>query len=198
MFTASQWTARKHIELCSGPQGPRGPTGPTGPSGPPGSQGPSSSTSGPSGATGPSGNPGPSGSIGLGGPVGPQAGTIGVTSITSFPSGPSGQITLPIDRSYANKTLLLNPPVHVRIQLSIPTPLGTSPFVVFLKNTTIFTLFVSKTTTNGLAVAMFPDTLSVGPSGARQIPAYDKNELRIRRTGDIIILFWSGFRFELY
>jgi len=199
MFTASQWTARKHIELCRGPQGPTGPTGPSGPIGASGIQGPSSSTSGPSGAIGPSGGRGPSGSTGVGGPTGPEPGTIGQISITRFPFI-SGGSNLSIYRAYANKTLIITPTESMQIQIVAIPLLGTNPLVVFLKNPTIHTLTVSPTVvtpifTSPLTLTRYPTTLPLQIPGSDIGPA---GTSRVRRPGDIMILYWNGFSFELY
>ena len=198
MFTASQWTARKHIELCSGPRGPTGPTGPSGSSGPSGGQGPPSDVSGPLGASGPSGSFGLSGPNGPRGPAGPLPGTIGQISITEFPTlGPLYPIpTLTILKEYENKTLILSPPGNMQIQLFCIFPLGITPFIVFLKNRTIHTLTVS---TN---VAVLNVSLTRYPiPRSLQIPSCDigpDTTSRVRRPGDIMILHWTGRVFELY
>ena len=199
MFTASQWTARKHIELCRGPQGPTGPTGPSGPSGPSGVQGPSGNTSGPSGTIGPSGSRGPSGNFGGLGPTGPVPGTIGEISITTFPLITGGS-NLYIYRAYANKTLIITPTASMQIQILTIPLLGTTPLVVFLKNTTIHTLTVSPTVatpifTSPLRLTRYPNTLPLQIPGSDIGPA---GTSRVRRPGDIMILYWNGFSFELY
>ena len=196
MFTASQWTARKHIELCRGPQGPTGPTGPSGPSGPSGVQGPSSNTSGPSGTIGPSGSRGPSGNFGGLGPTGPQQGTIGL-SYNPIEGSTSAVRAVNIFRSMANKILLIQPDGVKTLRFVQGSPLGQTPLVVFLKNPTIHALTVLPTSTSSgitVAVTRYP-TLSLQIPGSDIGPA---GTSRVRRPGDIMILYWNGFSFELY
>jgi len=196
MFTASQWTARKHIELCRGPQGPTGPTGPSGSSGPSGTQGPSSSTSGPSGAIGPSGARGPSGSSGVGGPTGPEPGTIGLRYNPL--TGSDTVRSIYIYRSQANRILLIQPDNFKTLRFVQGSPLGTTPLVVFLKNPTIHELSVLPTSTSSgvtVTVTRYPTTLPLQIPGSDIGPA---GTSRVRRPGDIMILYWNGFSFELY
>ena len=195
MFTASQWTARKQIELCRGPQGPKGPSGPPGPQGSTGPQGPPNNVSGPSGSSGPQGEGGFDGSIGAGGPSGPQPGTIGISTF-QYSTNTSLQIT----PALANKTVLLKPTQSGLVVTINDTLIGNldQEFVVFLKNITIFTTSLANKTTRTPPrdVIRFPS--NIGISTSLRIPASDTDVLRVRRVSDTMILYWNRFGFELF
>jgi hypothetical protein len=187
MLTASQWTAKKHIDLCQGLQGATGPTGPSGPSGPSGVQGVSISASGPTGPTGPSGpqgNPGPSGPTGASGPL---PGTIGVQKI----SWSTGTNTVNILSTMKYNTLLLNPSVPTITTFDYSTLISTNPsnFWVLLKNISVNTI-----TVDSASVTRYPtNVLDI-------IPPSDilTATTRVRSSGDTMILVWDGISLQLY